>query len=222
MPNQAYNKSLLLGFLMVIAALVVNTGLTFFNLQRLRKNADAVEHQHHVLAELRMLLKILVDAETGQRGFLITEDPKFLAPYESATIALQDKRAAVEKLMSVDPDRRQAFGELNEAIEARINYVKGSLETQRTEGREAVRDLIRQGEGKQAMDKVRDLIAKIETKENAVLKARHAESRVSFVTALTTGLISGLLGLALAVASYWLVARDIEKRQQLSEALQKS
>src|SRR5690349_6706907 len=109
MPNQAYNKSLLLGFLMVIAALVVNTGLTFFNLQRLRKNSEAVEHQHHVLAELRMLLTILVDAETGQRGFLITEDPKFLAPYESATIALQDKRVAVEKLLSVDPERRRAM-----------------------------------------------------------------------------------------------------------------
>lgn len=222
MPNQAYNKSLLLGFLMVIAALVVNTGLTFFNLQRLRKNADAVEHQHHVLAELRLLLKILVDAETGQRGFLITEDEKFLAPYESASLALQDKVAAVEKLMSTDPDRRRDFEELKEAIDARIEYVQGSLEMQRTQGREAVRDLIRQGEGKRAMDNVRDLIAKIETKENAVLQARHAESQVSHITALTTGLISGVLGLGLAIGSYWLVGRDIDKRQQLSEALQKS
>lgn len=222
MPNQAYNKSLLLGFLMVIAALVVNTGLSFFNLQRLRKNSDTVEHQNEVIAELRMLLKILVDAETGQRGYLITEDEKFLAPYEAATLALQDKRNTVEKLMSSDPDRRQAFTELNDAVQVRIDYVKRSLETHKTQGRDAVRDWIRQGEGKRAMDKVRDLIAKIETKETALLKARHAESRVSYITALTTGLISGLLGLGLAVASYWLVSSDIEKRQQLSEALQKS
>ena len=222
MPNQAANKSLLLGFLLVIVAIVANTALTYVNLRRLHNNGQAVEHQHQVLEELRLLLTLLVDAETGQRGFLITEDAKFLAPYESATLALDDKLAAMKKLLSADAGRRKAFEELDAAIDERMEFLRDSLEIQKTQGRDAVRTTILQGNGKRAMDQVRDLIKQMEGRERTVLNLRIQESRTSFYLALATGLATAILGLTLAVASYWLVGRDIEKREQLSEALQKS
>jgi len=222
MPNQVFNKSLLLGFLLVIVAIVANTALTYVNLQRLHNNSQAVEHQHHVLDELRLLLTILIDAETGQRGYLITQDPKFLAPYESASLALEEKRSVVKKLMSVDEERKNSFAELDVAIDNRMKLIRRSLEMQRTEGLEAVRTTIMQGEGRRAMDKVRSQIARMETRERDVLAQRTGQSRTSFWLALATCLVTALLGLGLAVGSYWLVGRDIEKREQLSEALQKS
>lgn len=222
MPNQVFNKSLLLGFVLVIAAILANSVLTYVNLQRMHNNAQAVEHQHLVLEDLRQLLTILIDAETGQRGFLITEDPKFLAPYESAVLALEDKLKSVKKLMSVDANRRNSFQELYEVIAERMKLIRGSLDLQKAEGRDAVRNRIVQGDGKRAMDQVRTLIAQMEVKERAELQLRHKESQTSYWLALATGLVTAILGLGLAVTSYWLVARDLDKRQQLSEALQKS
>lgn len=222
MPNQAINKSLLLGFLLVIAAILANSVLTYVNLQRMHSNAQAVAHQHLVLEELRLLLTILIDAETGQRGYLITEDPKFLAPYESAVLALEDKLKSVKKLMSVDDGRRKSFQELYDVISERMRLIRGSLDLQQAEGREAVRVRILQGDGKRAMDGVRALVTQMEVKERADLLRRDRESQTSYWLALATGLVTAVLGLGLAVISYWLVSRDIEKRQQLSEALQKS
>ncbi|WP_254511552.1 sensor histidine kinase [Anatilimnocola floriformis] len=222
MPNQVANKSLLLGFLLVIVAIVANTALTYFNLMRIHRNSEAVERQHKALDELRMLLTTLVDAETGQRGFLITEDEKFLAPYESAALQLEDKVASVKQLMSTDPERKKHFEELAAAIDLRMQSIRKSLEIQKTEGRDAVRATILQGSGKRAMDHVRTIIAAMEARERGELSVRTNESNTSFYLSLATGLATALLGLSLAVASYWLVGRDIEKRQQLSEALQKS
>ena len=76
---------------MVLVALIANTAIAYLNIARLQRNTQLVEHQHHVLNELRSLLTILVDAETGQRGYLLTAEPSFLAPYESASLALQSK-----------------------------------------------------------------------------------------------------------------------------------
>lgn len=223
MPNQqAFNKSLLLGFLMVIVAIVANSALTYLNLQRMHKNALAVAKQHEVLEELRLLLTILIDAETGQRGYLITEDASFLAPYESASLALEDKLAVVKKLMAIEPQRRAAFTTLQDAIKERMQLLRRSLDLQKSEGRDAVAEVILQGDGKRAMDKVRSQIAQMEVVERADLNRRNRESLTSYWLALATGLVTAALGLGLAVGSYWLVARDIEKRQLLSEALQKS
>ncbi len=222
MPNQVFNKSLLFGFLMVIVAILANTALTFVNLQRMHRNAQAVEWQHTALEELRLLLTILIDAETGQRGYLITEDPKFLGPYESALLALDDKLKSVKRIMAVDADRRKHFEELDDAIAERMKYLRESLDIQRAEGREAVRNRIVQGHGKQVMDQVREAIAEMEVRERAELVLRHKESQTSYWLALSTGLVTAVLGLGLAIVSYWLVGRDLEKREQLSEALQKS
>lgn len=222
MPNQVFNKSLLLGFLMVIVAIVANAALTYLNLQRLHHNAQAVAQQHFVLEELRLLLTILIDAETGQRGFLITENEAFLAPYQSATLSLEDKLASVRKLFSQDSQRKAAYAELEAAIHTRMDYLKESLDIQKNDGREAVRARILQGTGKEAMDNVRAQITKLEVAERLSLAARDKESLASYWMALATGMVTAILGLGLAVGSYWLVARDMEKRQQLSEALQKS
>lgn len=222
MPTESFNRNLLIALLMVLAALITNAALTFRNLQTLNQNAQKAEHHHQVLAEVRHLLTILVDAETGQRGYLITGDPKFLSPYQSASLALEDKLRAVEKLMSTDPDKQAQFQELNSRVQIRMQLIRESIKTFEDEGREAVREVIRQGKGKEAMDNVRQQVEKVETAERKLLQDRLKESNVSYWTAVVTSAISAVFGLTLAIGGYALVARDLDQRQQLSAALQKS
>jgi light-regulated signal transduction histidine kinase (bacteriophytochrome) len=72
------------------------------------------------------------------------------------------------------------------------------------------------------MERVREQIEKLETRERVLLQDRLAESNISYWTSVVTSAISAVLGLSLAVGGYVLVARDLEQRQQLSTALQKS
>ena len=124
--------------------------------------------------------------------------------------------------MSVDPERRKAFDELEATIQQRMKLIRDNVQLHKTEGSEAVRAFLIKGEGKQVMDRIRLQIDQMDIKERAALAIRNRESRISYWTALITGLITALLGLAMAIAAYVLVSRDFEKRQLLSEALQKS
>jgi signal transduction histidine kinase len=222
MPTETFSRNLFYALLMIIAALITNAALTFRNLQTLNHNAEAVEYHHHVLTQLRQLLALLVDAETGQRGYLITGEPKFLAPYQTASRELQDQLRAVEKTMSTDPGRRAKFVELEAAIEERMATIRQSLDAFDSNGPDAVREFLLHGKGKAAMDAVRNKIDHLEMQERQLLQQRLEESNVSYLTALVTSAISALFSLSLAVGGYVLVARDLDQRQKLSEALQKS
>src|SRR5688500_12606450 len=106
MSTTGYNKTVLLVFVLVFAALAANSGLTYWNLDRLNQNKQLVADQHHKIAELRSLLKLLVDAETGQRGYLITGEQAFLGPYKSTSRALEAKLAAVEKVIATNAEAK--------------------------------------------------------------------------------------------------------------------
>ncbi len=207
---------------MVLAALIANAAIAYLNIARLQRNSQLVEQQHQVLEALRSLMAVLVDAETGQRGYLLTGEPSFLAPYESASLTLRNELSTVEGMMSIDAERRASFAKLNADIDERMDLLRYSLELFKAEGDEAVGAFLKMGKGRQVMDRIRQSSNQMELKERAALAVRDRESVVSYWTALTSGFITAVLGIAMAIAACVLVGRDLEKRHQLSEALQKS
>ena len=71
------------GILALFAVVVVATAaMAWRNTERLQANDGAVTHGWQVLDATERLLSTLKDVETGQRGYLLTESPTFLAPYE--------------------------------------------------------------------------------------------------------------------------------------------
>jgi signal transduction histidine kinase len=222
MSHPGYNKSVLLAFLTVIAALIANSALTYVNLRNLNRNNELVAQQHHNIGELRLLLKLLVDAETGQRGYLITGDPAYQAPYQASSLSLQKKLGEVEDLIAVNPERKKLFDQLAKTIAMRMETIKESIRLRDEQGLEAARDYILEGKGRRLMEEIRTDIEHLESQERLDLAQRSRESATSYWTALGTGLVTSVLALALAVVGFVVVSRDLEKRQQLSEALQKS
>ncbi|WP_425617357.1 CHASE3 domain-containing protein [Anatilimnocola sp. NA78] len=217
-----YNKSILVGFLLVFIALLANSVLSYVNLQRLQATAERVEHQHSALGELQQLFQILLDAETGQRGYLITGEDSFLKPYQSASLSLQQKLRVVGKLVSTDAEGKKLFEELEATIGDRMQLIKESIDVRDKEGLAAASKLTAMGDDRPVMDKIRAQIGALEAREQTILAQHNLDSHVSYWTSLATGLISSALGLALAISGYILVSRDLVQRQQLSEALQKS
>jgi signal transduction histidine kinase len=222
MTSRHYNKSLLLGFLMVFLVLGVNAVLTYLNLNRMHRNSQLVKHQNEVVADLQKLLKLLVDAETGQRGYLITGEAKFLKPYQDSSLALQEQLKVVGKHLQGNQESKELYQQLSGAVGERMKLIARSIELHDKEGAAASRGHISMGQGKLVMDRVRELIDQLTGKELALLKYRERETQISFWTAMVTGFISAGIGFGLVIASYILIGRDLEKRQQLSDALQKS
>src|SRR5438105_3472506 len=96
--GRTFDKGVLVGIGLVVALLVVNAGLAYRNTRQLLEGADGVAHTHEVLDLTGDVLRTVVDAETGQRGFLITSKEDFLEPYQQALARLdQQVRALKDK-----------------------------------------------------------------------------------------------------------------------------
>jgi PAS domain S-box-containing protein len=102
---------------------------------------------------IEMLLSALKDAETGQRGFLVTGEESFLDPYHAARQAVParfEELGAAAGEAGLPPP-----GTLREMAEAKLDWTAGSIETRRREGRDAAFAAVASGRGKELMDAVR-------------------------------------------------------------------
>ncbi len=134
---------------------------------------------------LENLRQSLVDAETGQRGYLITLDPAYLEPYDRALRALPDQLAAVKLrfMQNSDPGIDQHLGPLDDLIRTRLGLMSSSIASARAGDVAAATDLVRSGQGKAAMDQIRRHLAALGqiqriSRDSAFDQASRAESRI--------------------------------------------
>jgi len=80
--------------------MLIVSGIVYINIVGLIETADWVKHTHAVIADARELEKLIVDMETGVRGFLITDNEIFLDPFKEAQKVLDKKIIKLKKSVS--------------------------------------------------------------------------------------------------------------------------
>jgi signal transduction histidine kinase len=103
------------------------------------------------------VLAQVVNAETGQRGFLLTGDPKYLQPYRDALPRFEQAWGRVRDLANdnATASMREHLGKLNNLIGKKFNEIESTLELNEKSGREAAFQLIDTGIGQRLMDDIR-------------------------------------------------------------------
>ena len=87
--------------------IMLNIQLMFSNTKQLYEHSNWVSHTYEVIAGLEHILSLAKDAETGQRGYLLTGESRYLDPYNASVVAINDQVRHVEKL-TADNSRQQA------------------------------------------------------------------------------------------------------------------
>ena len=142
--------------------------------QRLDNDAvrEAFELERHVVAAL----SLVQDAETGQRGFLLTGEASYLTPYQSAVDALPAELEVLKDAMSDDPTRLAQLAELSAAVQDKLGELAETIALYQAGNRDAALQVVRNDRGKAYMDRLRAVVADIRQNENAVLQARLASA----------------------------------------------
>src|SRR5581483_3577554 len=97
----------LLGFLIAVAAVVFISGLTYSSLEARTTAAQKVTRTVAVLQDLQAILSLTKDAESGQRGFLITGEESYLEPYTNAKSALTAQLESARRALATDPAQQR-------------------------------------------------------------------------------------------------------------------
>jgi CHASE3 domain sensor protein len=215
--NWTVGKKLAASFGLAALTLVVIAVVSYRNASRLIENDAWVAHTHQVRTELADLLSELKDAETGQRGYLIAGDESYLAPYQSALVAIKGTLDDVRRLTADNPDQQRRLSAISPLIDAKLAELKQTIDLRRTNGFDAALKVVVTNVGKTYMDQVRSITAEADQEERDLLKLRSEEARASADMTMAIILWGGLLGTLVVAGIGWLIARSLS--QQIGSAV---
>jgi CheY-like chemotaxis protein/signal transduction histidine kinase/CHASE3 domain sensor protein len=206
----------LVGFSLAVLALVIITFYRHSSLEGSRESAERVTHTMEVIGQVQGLLSDIIDAETGQRGFLLTGDETYLEPYSAATDGLDAQFVSARELTAEDPEQQRRLDALRGLMGQKLAEIDQTIALRREGKTTEALALIRSDRGKEAMDRIRTLVDEIASSERQQLDRRRLEwAEAGRSTAFIMWGGSVLL-LVLIGASAVMTSRDFRARQTQS------
>src|SRR5262245_19528526 len=155
------------------AAIIVMIGvLTFLARRQATKSRQGVDHTYAVMQATSRTRSDIQDAETGQRGFLLTGDESYLAPYHNALTALRTDSVELREVTRDNPVQQYRLDTLSFLIGERLAALSQGIDVRRTEGAAAAAGSVRNDEGQRLMNEIRRYLTEIDADERVVLNHR--------------------------------------------------
>lgn len=162
-------------FIISVAVIFFIGGITFKHITVLKKSSNYVSNSHEVNTELERLISFIKDAETGQRGYILTRDKQFLEPYLKSKDLVKKSFNKVSKLTKNSRTQQANLKKLLFFINKRQNYLSKTLyltEQKNYDEKQLTTNLL---VGKQAMDSIRFKIEDMMTAQKNLLNNRQKE-----------------------------------------------
>ena len=186
---------------------------------RLRGAVAAVDHTNAVIRNLENALGAIVDAETGQRGYIITGDSSYLGPYRDGRVAVDSYFVALRQLVADDPHQRARLDTLQEIANAKVQELDRSVELRAVDASAALAH-VRSGVGKALMDSARVVATHMTETERRRL-AERARARMRTRNLALGVIIIGTLGaFLLAFITNRSIRSDVITQQRTREQLE--
>jgi signal transduction histidine kinase/ActR/RegA family two-component response regulator len=211
-------KSLLFGFVALLLLLIFDAGMSLHTQAQLHVSQRRIVEVAGIRIELRALLAAYVDAETGVRGYLLMGEEPYLEPYKAALATLA--RSDLRLKSSLLPEKE--LTELRARIETlgsqRMIALEHTIAEQREHGPAAALALLRQSRGKELMDDIRALAAKLDAELATTMQGllTSAEERLIFTTSVYFS--TSVIVAAALIGLFFLTRRQFGEREMLAVA----
>ena len=181
-----------------------------------------VTHTHRVMENLDAVLTDVLDAETGERGYIVTGDDSYLQPYESALHRVSQDVGRIRSLTDDNPRQQSSLERLNSLVAAKLNVLRNGIEVRKRDGMVAGAAAVRDGVGKQLMDQLRTLVDEMKQAEQRLLQERSeavANSSQFVKETIAFGYLSAFFFL---LGAGWLIYEEMRRRELAEEGLRHS
>ncbi|WP_085967432.1 methyl-accepting chemotaxis protein [Bradyrhizobium liaoningense] len=185
-----------------------STGAIYNSLSVMNSTARMTVHTYEVLEQLSGLVSAMVNQETGVRGYLVSGDAGFLAPYEAGQKQFQAAAAKVGSLTSDNATQQKRLDQVKAfANDWATNIAQREIALMKDPATQAkARELEASGAGKKAMDGLRGVVQEMDKEERSLLSVRAAASDAASGNATLSMLIGGLVTLLLSLVGAFGVA----------------
>ncbi len=190
--------------LALVAMMVVGT-VSYDSTTKLIESAEWVRHTHEVLNGLDDVLSAFKDAETGERGYTITGEARYLEPYRGAREMVDQKLKHVRELTSDNPIQQQRLNALEPLVASKFAHLQLVIDLRAGKGFAPAAQEILTDKGKNTMDAIRKLVGEMTEEETTLLAKRSVEEKdrahrtelTIVIGAVCSFVLLGVVGVAL-------------------------
>jgi methyl-accepting chemotaxis protein len=218
--NLSIGTKIAAGYAVALLMLFIVGMASYWNISELLQSAESRAHTFHVLQVVEQVASTLKDAETGQRGYLLTGEDKYLKPYLAAVETEGQTTQELRKLTVDNPNQQRNLDKLEPLVAAKLAELKETIELRRgAKGFDAALAVVRTDKGKQAMDDIRQVMREVRDEENRLLDLRNSQLAARSQTTLAIVKYGIPLAFVLLAVIGLLITRTITKQLQEGIAL---
>lgn len=199
--------------------MLITAAIGAFGTVSLYDSEMEIRHSHEVSAGLARLLALTRDAETGQRGYVITGEEQYLEPYNEAEPAIGAQLDNLQSLLKGQALQEQRLTRLRTLLDEKRRELRAVIDVRRTQGFLPAQAIVSNDTGKAFMDHARAIVADMERDAARQLAMRQAVARRTRNEAVIIGLASGALTIFLCLSFGYFSRRMLNQAAQLTTSL---
>ena len=185
--------------LLVIVLLIAGAWLSINRIQNFETKFQSIDHTRQVMIKADDVLSAVEDAETGQRGYIITGDRSFLDPYQTSQAAVNKLLNDLAALVANNPEQVARVAEARRLTRAKMDELAETVAIADEGHFSDAAARVRNGTGKGYMESLRAVLDEISAREEALL-AQHQRELQSASWTMTAALVGYAVFIALVVA----------------------
>ncbi|MGN6179266.1 MAG: response regulator [Mucilaginibacter sp.] len=219
MLNLSFRNQVLTGFAVSIILVLLVGLLSIISINKLEDDTILVEHSQQIVKKTDNLLQLIVDAETGVRGFVATGKPIYLDPYNSAlpniTGDLNDLRALTIN-NPIQANRVEKFAELTNK---QMLSLKADVDARNTKGLQYMVDNSMLYSGKEVMDRIRQYKNDLIDQENKTLDARKKSTAKASSETEIIVIAGSIIFLIIIGVLFYYIQKTFEEQKRAEETV---
>ena len=207
---------LLASAVILVVALQLLPGIDF---SRARRAQDLAAQNLLRIHALDALLLAVDDAQTGQRGYILTGDDRYLGPYNEALVRQSGIRETLRHNLAVDDLRRSQLDTLERLADGELDVLRRSIDVRRTQGFAAALALVTTREGQSLMEQIRGAVSAMRAEESGLFALRNKQAETSAGDLSLSFRLGGVILTILLIFAGLANEREIASRQRSVDSL---
>ncbi len=208
--NWTFGRKVAFGFLVSSLFLVIIGFVGYRSVSSLVDTSYSVTQMYKVIEDQSNFMSHLKDAETGQRGYLLTGEAAYLTPYtmgiEEAPKVLNELRRQVGE----NPERQRLIDQMETLMTTKFEELNRTIVAKKNGHSEEALKIVMSNEGKTTMDNIRKVSDQLEKEERDLLQKQGAESELTANATKVTIVVSTLICLLFVSVTAYFITRSLE------------
>ncbi|HYO66354.1 MAG TPA: methyl-accepting chemotaxis protein [Archangium sp.] len=202
-------KKIALGFGLSLLVLLAIALVAFQGAQQLVQTTEGLMESRDQARSIREIRMMLLDAETGQRGYLLTGEERYLEPYHRATQLVDSQLENLRKILADEPEQLARLVRLEPIIRDKLAELAETVRVRQQQGFNPALEIVRTDRGKLSMEQIRQGLGAMVGAEDEVWTGLEHAARASSQRSMVVLGLGTLLGLLVVALGSYVITRSI-------------